>query len=236
MTIKGKPVQDTNKLGLERYSRYDVTVADTPKGKIPQWTNQGRVNDSAIIAFRPIYAGAFKQHNGELFNAYINPNTFSVDVNPQYSVRSPLGLSHQTAQYVGTDSREISMDLLVSWHIYVAKGFNPDDVRNPLDLRNFFESLSVPSGPRGAPPRVEIVWPKVHLYFTGVVTSMSTTYQRLAKDSSPLEYTVSLTLLETPAGPMYSPIIRKYGLGYSAKTTLGSTGSKTTQGPTVIKV
>ena len=147
--------------------------------------------------------------------ALANPTTFSESVEPQYSRRPVLGLSHEVVQFIRTASREITMELWVSYHLFLQKGWAPDTVR-PLILRNFFQALTMPLKARAAPPRVEVDWPGASLNFVGVASSLSFEYQRFASSGDPLEYSISVTFLEVAGALMTAPKVLLNGIGYTS--------------------
>ncbi len=149
-------------------------------------------------------------------NVLVNPETFSESVEPQYSRRPVLGLSHEVIQYIRTASREISMQLWVSWDVYIQRKMITSGA-HPVAFRDFMVSLCVPAGARLSPPLVELHWPGANLGFMGVVSSLNIEYTRFSSRGDPIEYTVDVTFLEVAAALMTSPYVGLFGLGKKAQ-------------------
>lgn len=157
---------------------------------------------------------------GQLRSVYAlaNPDGFSEEMEPQYSKRPVLGLSQEIVQYIRTASRTISMDLWVSWELFVAKGWVESAIA-PLLYRNFFMALTVPASVRKAPPQVEVRWPMANLNFVGVVTSLRVQYERFSHMGDPLDYMLSVSFVEVANRLMTSPRVLVAGPGYKAFTS-----------------
>jgi len=149
---------------------------------------------------------------GVELHALANPESFSERVGAEYSRRAVLGLSHEVAQYIRTRSREISMTLAIYYQLFVQKGWN-SNIIDPLQYRDFFAGLLVPSAERRAPSRVQVLWPGQWLNFIGVVTSADFEYTRFDEFGYPLDYTINISLLETPSKLMTSNAVMQYGIG-----------------------
>lgn len=137
-------------------------------------------------------------------------------VSPQYSRRPVLGLSHDVVQYVRTDSREISMELWCSYHVVmrnIPSLTNDQALHRLIKHRNFFESLTVPSGPRQAPPLAHVNWPEANLYFQGVVTGMNIEYTQFAHSGAPMEFFIDVSFLESSRGLMTHDRVKQTGWG-----------------------
>jgi hypothetical protein len=154
--------------------------------------------------------------------ALVNPTTFEESFSPQYAKRPVLGLSHEIVQYIRTNSREISMELWFSYQVLVQRGqaMRPEGgpIRDidPVGYRNIFASMAVPAGPGLAPPLVDVLWPHAHLYFRGVVSSLSFRYEMFSSRGHPLQYTISVTFLEVARDLMPSTAVAAFGMGYAA--------------------
>jgi hypothetical protein len=145
-------------------------------------------------------------------NVVVNPESFSESVEPQYSRRPVLGLSHEVIQYIRTASREISMQFWVSWDVYIQKKLAHHDM-HPTDFRNFMQSLCVPVRARLAPPLVEVHWPGANLGFTGVVDSLSIEYTRFSSKGDPIDYTIDVTFVEVARALMVTNPVFFFGMG-----------------------
>ena len=189
----------------------------------PQTTDAGgggsrlRTFTDSIVVFkaRRIHDKTWK---GEA-RAIVNPTSFTETVEPQYSLRPVLGLSHEIVQYIRTAARTISMDLFVSYQILQLQnqgGSMNDPVSIVLKWRNFFQSLVVPSRAGLAPPLVSFDWPGADLHFKGVVTSLTIEYQRFALNGSPMEFNMSLAFVEVADRLMTSDKVWKHGIGMKA--------------------
>jgi len=179
-----------------------------------------RVTAKNLVLFRVRNAsktGKGAGTKGMGLHALANPGSFRESVAPQYARRPVLGLSHEVVQYIRTGSREISMELFVSYHLFLAKGWNSKSIK-PLQYRNFFEGLTVPAGERRAPPRVEVTWPKAGLAFVGVVTQLDIEYQRFNRDGYPLEYTLDISFVEVARRLRVTDKVMQEGMGYNAET------------------
>lgn len=149
-------------------------------------------------------------------NVVVNPESFSESVEPQYSRRPVLGLSHEVLQYIRTASRELSMQFWISWDVYIQRGLADHDI-HPVAFRDMLESLCVPAGARMAPPLVEVHWPGANLGFMGVVDSLSIEYTRFSSQGDPIEYSADVSFVEVARALMTSPSVLFYGLGINAQ-------------------
>lgn len=151
-------------------------------------------------------------------HALVNPTSFSESWEPQYSKRGVLGLSHEIIQYIRTSSRIISMDLWISWQVFIQKNWVPKEAqeKGALYYRDFFAALTVPCGRRLTPPLVNVDWPRAALSFTGVVESLSFDYERFSAEGEPLEYTIKLKFLEVLSGLMTYSRVFQSGFGQLA--------------------
>jgi len=194
------------------YYGKDELALDPPAGEGDPF---GRIARSDLVLFR--LRNAKRIGSVRELHALLNPESFRESVAPQYARRPVIGLSQEIVQYTRTAAREISMELWVAYGIFIAKGWESDKI-NPLQYRNFFQSLTVPTGPRRSPPRVEIIWPNASLAFIGVVTQLDITYERFNRSGYPLEYKLALTFLETATQLRVTPKVMAQGLGYNAQT------------------
>lgn len=151
---------------------------------------------------------------GYLYYAIANPETFSSSVTSNYVKQAVLGLSHEVTQWTATASRTIDMDLWCSFHVLQRLLGNKVKPKVLLDYRNFFESLMVPSRAGLPPPLVAMSWPGADLYFIGVIEDLAIEYQRFSITGAPIEFTLSLSMLEVPAALMTSGQVHKHGLGH----------------------
>jgi hypothetical protein len=145
--------------------------------------------------------------------ALVNPTSFTESVKAEYSKRPVLGLSHEVLQYIRTTARTITMQLWVSYHLYVQRKWGGADRQAVLRFRNFFESLIVPTGLGLAPPYVYVDWPGAELHFKGVLESLDIEYQRFAFDGTPMELSLSVTFCEIADDLMTSESVMENGLG-----------------------
>jgi hypothetical protein len=172
--------------------------------------------ETGLVSFSLVDNGPVNNYTKEnSIKVYANPTSFSEKHEPQYSKRGPLGLSHEVPQYIRTNSREVSFEVWVAYEIMVQRGFTKSHL-DPLHLRRFFQSLTVPLGRRMAPPTVEVIWPSFELNLKGKCSACSFTYQRFANNGKPLEYTANLTFLEIGTGLMTSKKVYENGMGYAA--------------------
>jgi hypothetical protein len=172
-----------------------------------------RISSRYLVRFKAKRAGD-KTWKGQA-TALVNPTTVKESIRPEYSKRPVLGLSHEVVQYIRTTSRVISMQLWVSYHIMLERAIvkSRSDI---LLMRNFFESLVVPSSQGLAPPLVAVYWPGADLHFKGVVESLSIEYQRFAADGMPMEYSLDLSFLEVADALMTSGPVFRSGMGAKA--------------------
>lgn len=149
-------------------------------------------------------------------NVVVNPESFSESIEPQYSRRPVLGLSHEVLQYIRTASRELSMQFWVSWDVYIQRKLATQDM-HPVAFRDFVASLCVPAGARLSPPLVEVHWPGANLDFMGVVSSLGIEYTRFSSRGDPIEYTVDVSFVEVARALMTSSHVNSFGLGRHAQ-------------------
>lgn len=149
-------------------------------------------------------------------NVLVNPESFSESVEPQYSRRPVLGLSHEVLQYIRTASRDLSMQFWVSWDVYIQRGFASHEM-HPVAFRDFMVSMCVPAGPRLSPPLIEVHWPGANLGFVGVVASLGIEYTRFSSKGDPIEYTLDVSFVEVARALMTSPYVNLYGIGALAQ-------------------
>lgn len=180
-------------------------------------------NDDRLVLFRANPEGgiddSLEQH------ALVNPTTFGESWEPQYAKRGPLGSSQEVMQYIRTASRTITMDLWISWQIFIQMGIAGPE-KGPLAYRDFFSALTVPCGRRLAPPVVDVIWPRTNaegkwfggdvLSFSGVVESLSFEYERFSNMGEPLEYTIKVKFLEVLSGLMTYSRVLANGFGNRA--------------------
>jgi len=198
----------TRTTGLPSLEGFDpVKLAD-------DHTYASRIASERLATFWVEYPGEYEGLNKEL-RVLVNPESYSTSVAPNYSRRAVLGLSHDVVQYIRTGSREIDLELWVSWQIFLQKQWISSST-NPLQYRNSFEALVMPTAPGLAPPRVYFHWPGAHLDFYGVVDSLSMEFESFSSRGDPLSYTINIGLLETPIGFMGSPAVHEHGIGVTA--------------------
>lgn len=186
---------------------------NAPSAASPEWPNgDGRIAYKDHVVFRRKLP--WERRWGYLYYAIANPENFSTAVTSNYVKHAVLGLSHEVTQWTATASRTIDMELWCSLLVLqriVDPKLNP---RALLDYRNFFESLMVPSRAGLPPPLLAMSWPGADLYFIGVVEDLAIDYQRFGISGAPIEFNVSLSLLEVPTALMTSPQVHKHGMGY----------------------
>lgn len=154
-----------------------------------------------------------------IVQALVNPTSFKESVQAHYALRPVLGLSHEVVQYVRTGTRKITMEIWLSYHLFLQRGMVTKTPDALLSKRNFFESLLVPAQLGAAPPLVQVNWPGADLWFEGVLESMSTDYERFDFTGAPIEMKMDLTFIEVARKLMTSPSVYESGLGYEATKT-----------------
>lgn len=191
-------------------------IMGTPEGgpfaatSSEEW--QVRILQNNVVTFRSRKAGA-GQWTGER-KAIVNPTSFKETIQAHYSLRPVLGLSHEVVQYVRTGTRKITMELWLSYHIFLQQGWLVETPDALLSWRNWFESLLVPSGVGLAPPKVAMLWPYADLWFMGVLESLDVDYERFDYRGAPIEMKLSISMIEVAEGLMLSDKVKQKGLGY----------------------
>jgi hypothetical protein len=180
----------------------------------PTWPNgSGRIAYKDHVVFRRKLP--WERRWGYMYYAIANPENFSESFTSNYVKHAVVGLSHEVSQWTATASRTIDMELwcslLVLQRVLETNKVKPSVL---LDYRNFFESLMMPTRAGLPPPLVAMSWPGADLYFIGVCEELSVEYQRFTIDGAPMEFSLSLSLLEVPTALMTSQQVHKYGAGY----------------------
>lgn len=147
--------------------------------------------------------------------AMINPESIQEKVSASYSVGNVLGLSHQSLQYVFTESRTIPLELQISAGVLEQRGWI-QMIPDLLQWKRFFQSLVIPSGPGLAPPTVRIIWPELKLAFEGVAKTVDVTYEQFAPTGRAIAYAISLEFLELGTRLMTSDRVLIEGIGRKA--------------------
>ena len=150
----------------------------------------------------------------------VNPTNFKETIGAAYSLRPVLGLSHEVVQYVKTNSRKITMELWLSFHVMRMRGSTEGPARL-LVWRNWFESLLVPGGLGLAPPLVAVHWPGADLNFVGVVETLNIEYERFTHSGAPMEIKLDLAMIEVASRFMSSSAVKSKGIGTTAALATG---------------
>jgi hypothetical protein len=211
-TVKGRLVPDASG-GIEEKLPAPSCIV------LSEGTLVGRADNDALIYFELLYPTPYAQYNRKVI-ALVNPDSFSESIEPVYSKRPVIGLSHEILQYIRTASRSIQLELFVSWHIMQQKGYIDISV-NPLQWRNRFEAMTLPAGPYYGPPTVRVEWPDAYLDFIGVCTGLDIEYKKFSVTGAPLDYTMKVSFVEVngASGLMTSPAAYRRGIG--RRSTLG---------------
>ena len=186
-------------------------VSDVPKQEPlsdDQIYNGGRIRTDAIALVAVVGDFAKRFPRPRKRHMLINPETISETISPQVSRRPVIGLSHEVIQYIRTNSRELSFDLQISQLVAARVFDNP--VTDVSGYRHWFMGLALPLGPRLATPMISITWARGIKSFTGVLTNLSWEYERWSAEGNLMEFSMSLTLVET-----------QYGLKTAAKAVSG---------------
>lgn len=183
---------------------------------IPEW--RIAPNNLMVIEYKPPNSTIWRDHFDSLgigitIQTLVNPTTITESVDPQYSKRPVLGLSHEVVQYIRTPSRTLSFQLWISHHVYQQRGWIGKNI-DPLHMKQFWQGMSVPFSAGLPPPLVKISMPGLSLNFAGVVDSLSINYEQLSIKGDPLIYTVDISMIEAPEkGLMTTDKVFSYSMG-----------------------
>lgn len=204
----------TGRAGTGPVVRSDVSsnANATTRQRSPQIFTHIEAANMLSLRIKKPYAARWS----ERWYVLINPDGFPESVSVGYSRRTVLGLSHEVVQYINTGAREISMELWCNYHVLRQRnaGLSRDEaLRSLLKYRNFFESMTVPSGARLAPPLVNVNWPRADLYFQGVVEDLAFEYTRFAYNGAPTEFRADIAFVEVGRGLMKQSSVQEFGWG-----------------------
>jgi hypothetical protein len=130
---------------------------------------------------------------GDTLTCWFNPKEYSIQKTNDWEVKAVPGAGLPKAQFTGSHSQKISLDLM-----FDAASHGADDVRGVTDSLLKMMEVSVgieKKGNKGRPPKVRFEW-GANFHFDAVVTALVVAYQLFKPNGEPTRATAKLELTQ----------------------------------------
>ena len=161
--------------------------------------NTGKLEKVKIKGYDNINKGGEEK----VFEAFINPDEFTLNYTSKFDGDSTAGQTGTSANYISTDPIELTLKFYLDGTSAAGKlkGTNGSDMTVAQKLNEFYAACGYDIKSH-RPRYVEIIWGKLHLLrfdpesFHGCLKSVSINYKLFNQDGTPLRAIINATFME----------------------------------------